>query len=159
VERKRCLVLLPIGVTRRQAGPAFLAIYEHVLYPALLATDFPLAILRGDEVLRSGMTLHEGRLWLQEPHLVIADVTTRHSGVIHDLSLRRTLADRTVLLSQHTEDILPRFTTYRQILYTLSEAGIARLQHELQHHLRQILAPAFPPHTVSALPCRGRTSA
>jgi hypothetical protein len=158
VERKRCLVLLPVGVTRRQEGPAFLAIYEHVLHPALLATGFPLAILRGDEVLRSGMTLHEGRLWLQEPHLVIADVTTQHSGVIHDLSLRYALADRTVLLSQRAEDILPRFTTYRQILYTLSEAGIAVLQRELQHHLRQILDPVSPAHTASRLPCRGRTS-
>jgi hypothetical protein len=149
---------LPIGVSRRQAGLAFLAIYEHVLRPALLTTGLPLAILRGDEVLRSGMSLHEGRLWLQEPHLVIADVTTRHSGVLHDLTLRNALADRTVLLSQCAEDFLPCFTTYRQILYTLSEAGVARLQRELQYHLGQILSPVLPARPESTLPGTGRAN-
>src|SRR5262245_12068291 len=97
VEPKRCLVLLPIGVTLRTEGPAFLSLYEHVLRPALLATGFPLAIWRGDEVLRSGLSLHQGRLWLQDPHLVVADLTTRHSGVLHDLRLRTFLAERTIL--------------------------------------------------------------
>jgi hypothetical protein len=141
VETKRCLVLLPIGVTRRQEGPAFRALYQHILLPALRATGFPLHILRGDEVLQAGMTLHDGQLWLQEPHLVVADLTTRHSGVLHDLRLRHDLADRTILLSQYTEDILPCFVTYRQIIYTLSEAGIARLHQELRHHMGEILHP------------------
>ena len=152
MENKRCLVLLPVGVTLRTEGPTFLAIYEHVLLPALCATGFPLEVLRGDEVLRAGMTLHEGRRWLQEPHLVVADLTTRHSGVVHDLSLRDFLADRTILLSQRAEDMLPRFTTYRQIVYTLSEAGITRLHRELQHHVGEILGATSPR---SALPAHG----
>jgi hypothetical protein len=152
VETKRCLVLLPVGVTRRTEGPTFLAIYEHVLLPALRATGFPLEVLRGDEVLRAGMTLHAGRLWLQEPHLVVADLTTRHSGVIHDLSLRDFLADRTILLSQRAEDMLPRFAAYRQIVYTLAEAGIARLHQGLRHHVGEILGATFPR---TALPVPG----
>lgn len=152
MENKRCLVLLPVGVTRRTEGPTFLAIYEHVLLPALRATAFPLEVLRGDEVLRAGMTLHEGRRWLQEPHLVVADLTTRHSGVVHDLLLRDFLADRTILLSQRAEDMLPRFATYRQIVYALSEAGIARLYRELQHHVGEILGPTSPR---TALPAHG----
>jgi hypothetical protein len=144
VENKRCLVLLPIGVTRRQAGATFWALYQHILLPALRASGLPLDILRGDEVLRAGMTLHEGQLWLQEPHLVVADLTTRHSGVLHDLRLRSALADRTILLSQYAEDILPCFVTYRQIIYTLSEAGVARLHQELQHHVSEILNPLCP---------------
>ena len=144
MEDKRCLVLLPIGVTRRQEGPTFLALYQHILLPALRATGFPLHILRGDQVLQAGMTLHDGQLWLQEPHLVVADLTTRHSGVLHDLSLRSFLANRTILLSQYAEDILPRFVTYRQIIYTLSEGGIARLHQELRHHVSEILNPLCP---------------
>jgi hypothetical protein len=144
VENKRCLVLLPIGVTRRQEGPTFRALYQHILLPALRATGFSLDILRSDEVLRAGMTLHDGQLWLQEPHLVVADLTTRHSGVLHDLRLRHVLADRTILLSQSAEDIVPCFVTYRQIIYTLSEGGIARLHQGLQHHVSAILTPLGP---------------
>jgi hypothetical protein len=144
MEPKRCLVLLPIGVTRRKEGPAFLALYEHVLRPALLATGFPLVILRGDEVLRSGLTLPDGRLWLQAPHVVVADLTTRHSGVLHDLHLRNALADRTVILSQQAAAIPACFTTYRQILYTLSETGIAQLYQDLRQHVTAILCPAVP---------------
>lgn len=139
MERKRCLVLLPIGVTLRKEGPTFLAIYEHVLLPALRTTSVDLDILRGDEVTRSGLSVSEGQRWLQEPHLVVADLTTGHSGVIHDLALRERLADRTILSSQRAEDIPQQFAGFRQILYTLTENGIARLQHELQHHVRQIL--------------------
>jgi hypothetical protein len=144
MEPKRCLVLLPVGVTLRKEGPTFLAIYEHVLRPALLATRFPLVILRGDEVLRSGLTLPNGRLWLQEPHLVVADLTTRHSGVLHDLRLRDALADRTILLSQQAADIPPCFAAYRQILYTLSETGMAQLYQALRLHVSAILCPAAP---------------
>jgi hypothetical protein len=150
VKNKRCLVLLPIGVTRRQEGPTFLALYQHILLPALRATGFPLHIMRGDEVLRAGLTLHDGQLWLQEPHLVVADLTTRHSGVLHDLSLRHVLANRTILLSQHAENIVPCFVTYRQIIYTLSEEGIARLHQELRHYVSEILN--------SLCPCTATTS-
>jgi hypothetical protein len=64
--------------------------------------------------------------------------------VLHDLRLRHVLADRTILLSQSAEDILPCFVTYRQIIYTLSEGGIARLHQELQHHVSEILTPLCP---------------
>lgn len=145
MEPKRCLVLLPIGVTLRKEGPTFLAIYTHILLPALRATGVPMDIFRGDEVLRAGLTLHQGRLWLQEPHLVLADVTTAHSGVLHDLMLRDFLADRTIILSQQAADIPPQCATYRRIIYTLSEAGIARLSDALQEHVRAILCPTVPP--------------
>lgn len=141
VDKKRCLILLPIGVTRRQEGPTFLAIYQHVLLPALQATNIPLAILRGDDVMRSGMTLYEGEQWLQNPHLVIADLTTTHSGVVHDLDLRLSLANRTILLCQQTMDIPPRFAHYRQILYTLSEDGLYQFQQELTTHVHDIIQP------------------
>ena len=59
VAPKRCLVLLPIGVTLRKDGPTFLAIYTHILLPALRATGVPMDIFRGDEVLRAGLTLHD----------------------------------------------------------------------------------------------------
>ena len=144
MERKRCLVLMPIGVTRRQEGPTFTAIYQHVLLPALQATGFPLAIFRGDEVMRSGMSLDEGRRWLQEPHVVIADLTTQHSGVLHAISFRDFLADRTLLLSQDAEDIPPLFHTYRRLIYTLSEAGIAQFRQELARHVGAILAFSCP---------------
>jgi hypothetical protein len=139
MEPKRCLVLLPIGVTLRQEGPTFLAIYKHILLPALQATGIPLDILRGDEVLRAGLTLHEGRRWLQEPHLVLAEVTTAHSGVLHDLRLRDFLADRTILLSQQAEAIPPQLAAYRRIIYTLSAAGIATLYGALSDQVRAIL--------------------
>jgi hypothetical protein len=138
---QRCLVLLPIGVTLRKEGPTFLAIYAHVLRPALLATGFPLVIFRADEVLRSGLTVPDGRLWLQEPHVIVAELTTRHSGVLHDLRLRNSLATRTILLSQQATDIPPDFATYRQILYTLSEAGMAQLYQDLKQHVAAILCP------------------
>ena len=144
MERKRCLVLMPIGVTRRKEGPTFTAIYQHILLPALQATGLPLAIFRGDEVMRSGMSLDEGRRWLQEPHAVIADLTTQHSGVMHDIALRDFLADRTLLLSQDAEDIPPRFHSYRRLIYTLSEAGIAQFRQELARHVDAILASSCP---------------
>ncbi len=143
MEKKRCLVLMPIGVTQRQEGPAFAALYQHMLLPALRATGFPLHIFRGDEVMRAGISLYEGRLWLHEPHVVIADLTTQHSGVVHDLVLRDFLAARTVLLSQQAADIPPQFSSYRQILYDLSEAGMVQLSRELTHHLSAILAVAW----------------
>ena len=139
VAPKRCLVLLPIGVTLRKDGPTFLAIYTHILLPALRATGVPMDIFRGDEVLRAGLTLHQGRRWLQDPHLVLAEITTAHSGVLHDLRLRNFLADRTILLSQQAEDIPPQFVTYRRIIYTLSEASIARLYRALHDHVHAIL--------------------
>ncbi len=138
METKRCLVLMPIGVTRRKEGPTFEAIYQHLLVPALRATGWPLEIFRGDDVMRSGMSLDEGRLWLQSPHLVVADVTTQHSGVIHDLALRDFLADRTLLLSQDTADIPARFRDYRSVLYDVTEAGIARLYQALDQHLQDL---------------------
>lgn len=144
VECKRCLVLMPIGVTRQKEGPTFAAIYQHVLLPALQATDLPLAIFRGDEVTRSGMSLDEGRRWLQEPHVVIADLTTQHSGVLHDIALRDFLADRTLLLGQAAEDIPPLFHTYRRLIYTLSETGIAQFRQELARHVGAILASSYP---------------
>jgi hypothetical protein len=144
VQPKRCLVLLPIGVTLRTEGPTFLAIYKHVLLPALRATGIPLDIFRGDEVLRAGLTLHEGALWLHNPHLVLADVTTAHSGVLHDLRLRSFLADRTVLLSQQPQDIPSQFVTYRQIIYTLSDVGMVQLSRALHAHVHAILGPAAP---------------
>jgi hypothetical protein len=144
MEKKRCLVLMPIGVTRRQEGPTFAAIYQHVLVPALQATGFPLDIFRGDEVMRSGLNLSQGRLWLQEPHLVLADLTTCHSGVVHDLVLRDFLARRTILLSQQAADIPSRFTAYRRILYRLSEIGITQLRQELARHVGEILATTTP---------------
>jgi hypothetical protein len=126
----------------RQEGPTFLAIYQHILLPALHATGIPLAIFRGDEVLRAGLTLHDGRLWLHNPHLVLADLTTAHSGVLHDLRLRHGQADRTILLSQRAEDVPLQFAAYRQILYTLSEAGIARLYQAIYAHVHAILGAA-----------------
>ncbi len=150
METKRCLVLMPIGVTRRKEGPTFEAIYHHLLVPALQATGWPLDIFRGDEVMRSGMSLDEGRQWLQTPHLVLADVITRHSGVIHDLALRDFLADQTILLSQDERDIPARFCSYRAIVYNFTEAGIAHLYQALDQHLRDILAPL--PSTPST-PC------
>jgi hypothetical protein len=144
MEKKRCLVLMPIGATRRQEGPTFAAIYQHVLVPALQATGCPLDIFRGDEVRRSGLNLHQGRLWLQEPHLVLADLTTCHSGVIHDLVLRDFLAHRTLLLSQRAADIPSRFAAYRRIIYHLSETGIAQLRWEIAHHVGEILATPRP---------------
>lgn len=142
MDTKRCLVLLPIGVTRRRQGPTFLAIYQHILLPALQAIDIPLAIRRGDDVMRSGMTLPEGGQWLQNPHLVLADLTTTHSGVVHDLDLRQSLADRTVLLSQQAADIPQRFDHYRRILYTLDEDRLRQFRQELTYHVRDILQPA-----------------
>jgi hypothetical protein len=139
METKRCLVLLPIGVTRRKEGPTFEAIYQHLLLPALQATGWPLEIFRGDEVMRSGMSLDEGRRWLQTPHLVLADVTTQHSGVIHDLARRDSLAAQTILLTQDAADIPARFRSYRSILYDITEAGIAHLYQALDQHLRDIL--------------------
>ncbi len=150
MEKKRCLVLMPIGVTRRKEGPTFEAIYQHLLIPALQATGWPLEIFRGDDVMRSGMSLDEGRLWLQTPHLVLADVTTQHSGVIHDLALRDFLADRTILLSQDAADIPTRFRDYRSILYDVSESGIAHLYQALDQHLREMLEPA---PLASSTPC------
>ncbi|MCZ6874605.1 MAG: hypothetical protein O7G88_13930 [bacterium] len=144
MDKKRCLILLPIGVTRRQEGPTFLAIYKHVLIPALQAIDIPLSIFRGDEVMRSGMTLYEGGQWLQNPHLVIADLTTTHSGVVHDLDLRKSLADRTILLCQQMADIPPRFAHYRQILYTFSEHSLDPFHQELAAHVHDILRPTPP---------------
>jgi hypothetical protein len=148
VKPKRCLVLLPIGVTLRTEGPTFLAIYKHVLLPALRATGIPLDIFRGDEVLRAGLTLPEGALWLHNPHLILADVTTAHSGVLHDLRLRHCLADRTILLSQQPQDIPPQFATYRQIIYTLSDVGMAQLWRALHAHVHAIFGPASP-HTAT----------
>ena len=145
MEKKRCLVLMPIGVTRRHDGPTFAAIYQHVLVPALQATGLPLDIFRGDDVMRPGLNLWEGRLWLQEPHVVLADLTTHHSGVVHDLVLRDFLADRTILLSQQAGDIPPRFTTYRCIIYCLSTAGIAQLRQELMHQISAILTASLRP--------------
>jgi hypothetical protein len=139
METKRCLVLLPIGVTRRKEGPTFEAIYQHLLVPALQATGWPLEIFRGDEVMRSGMSLDEGRRWLQTPHVVLADVTTQHSGVIHDLTLRRALADRTILLSQDAADIPARFCSYRSILYDFTQAGMAHLYQAIEQHVQDIL--------------------
>lgn len=159
METKRCLVLLPIGVSLRKDTPIFLAIYQHILRPALLATGWPLDIRRGDEVLCSGLTLPEGRRWLQEPHLVVADVTTRHSGVLHDLRLRAFLAERTILVSQQATDFPAHLATYRQILYTFSEAGMAQLYRELQQHVDAILgAPIWPATTALQTPrlTRGR---
>jgi hypothetical protein len=144
METKRCLVLMPIGVTRRKESPTFAAIYQHILVPALRDTGYPLDIFRGDEVLRSGMSLDEGRRWLQDPHLVLADLTTHHSGVLHDLTLRNFLAHRTILLSQHTEDIPVRFRTYRHILYGFSEAARTRLHQEIQQHVREIFSMEKP---------------
>ena len=123
VEKKRCLVLLPIGVTLRPESPAFLALYTHILLPALQVIDVPLDILRGDDLMRSGMSLAAGRLWLQEPHLVVADLTTGHSGVIHDLTLRDFLADRTVLLSQQAEDIPPCFAAIVRLSTAFPKPG------------------------------------
>lgn len=143
MERKRCLVLLPVEVTLRKESPTFLALYEHILLPALHALNLPLDILRGDEVMRSGLTLSEGQRWLQEPHLVLADLTTGHSGVIHDLALRTFLADCTILLSQRAEDIPRQFVAYRQILYDLTAQGMDRLQHALRYHVHAILQPAL----------------
>ena len=158
MEAKRCLVLLPIGVTLRKDSPAFLAVYQHVLRPALLATGFPLHILRGDEVLRAGLTLHDGRMWLQEPHVVVADLTTQHSGVLHDLHLRNFLADRTILLSQQAADIPPYFAAYRHILYTLSAADMAQLSQQLRHHIGAILARlAACPHSACHAPPPSRS--
>jgi hypothetical protein len=99
-------------------------------------------ILRGDEVLRAGLTLPDGRRWLQDPHLVLAEMTTAHSGVLHDLRLRHHLADRTILLSQQAADIPPQFATYRRILYTLSETSMARLYSALHDHIHAILHAA-----------------
>lgn len=144
METKRCLVLMPIGVTRRKESPTFAAIYQHILVPALRDTGYPLDIFRGDEVLRSGMSLDDGRRWLHDPHLVLADLTTHHSGVLHDLTLRAFLAHRTILLSQHAEDIPARFRTYRHILYGFSEAAITRLHQEIQQHVREILSMEKP---------------
>jgi hypothetical protein len=156
METKRCLVLLPIGATRRKEGPTFEAIYHHLLVPALQATGWPLAIFRGDEVMRSGMSLDEGRRWLQTPHLVLADVTTQHSGVIHDLARRDFLAAQTILLSQDAVDIPARFRRYRSILYDFTEAGIAHLYQALDRHLRDILEPGPP--TASTSPSTSSTS-
>lgn len=142
MEKKRCLVLMPIGVTRRKEGPTFEAIYQHLLVPALQATGWPMEIFRGDDVMRSGMSLDEGRQWLQSPHLVLADVTTQHSGVIHDLALRDFLADRTLLLSQDEADVPARFHHYRTVLYDVTEAGIARLYRDLDQHLRELFEAA-----------------
>jgi hypothetical protein len=144
MEKKRCLVLMPIGVTRRQEGPTFAAIYQHVLVPALRATGFGLDVFRGDDVMRPGISLYQGRLWLQEPHLVLADLTTCHSGVVHDLVLRRSLASRTILLSQREADIPARFATYRRIIYDLSEAGMVQLRQALAYHVGEILAASLP---------------
>jgi hypothetical protein len=144
METKRCLVLMPIGVTRRKESPTFAAIYQHILVPALRDTGYPLEIFRGDEVLRSGMSLDDGRRWLQEPHLVLADLTTHHSGVLHDLTLRDFLAHRTILLSQHAEDIPARFRAYRHILYGFSAAAMTRLHQEIQQHVREILSMEKP---------------
>jgi hypothetical protein len=141
VDKKRCLVLLPIGVTRRRQGPTFLGIYQHILLPALQAIDIPLAVQRGDDMMRSGMTLHEGEQWLQNPHLVLADLTTTHSGVVHDLDLRQSLADRTILLSQQAADIPQRFDHYRRILYTLDEYHLRQFHQELTYHVHDILQP------------------
>ena len=136
---KRCLVLLPVGVTLRKDGPTFLAIYTHILLPALRATGVPMDIFRGDEVLRAGLTLHAGRRWLQDPHLVLAEITTAHSGVLHDLRLRNFLADRTILLSQQAEGIPRQFATYRRIIYTFSEASIIQFYSALHDHVHAIL--------------------
>ena len=144
MEAKRCLVLMPIGVTRRKESPTFAAIYQHILVPALRATGYPLDIFRGDEVMRSGMSLDDGRRWLQDPDLVLADLTTHHSGVVHDLTLRDFLAHRTILLSQHADDIPAHFRTYRHILYGFSEAALTRLYQEIQHHVREILSMEKP---------------
>jgi hypothetical protein len=144
METKRCLVLMPIGVTRQKDSPTFAAIYQHILVPALRDTGYPLDIFRGDEVLRSGMSLDDGRRWLQEPHLVLADLSTPHSGVLHDLTLRDFLAHRTILLSQHAEDIPARFHAYRHVLYGFSEAAITRLHQEVQHHVKEILSMEKP---------------
>lgn len=142
MKKKRCLVLMPIGVTLRQESPTFVAIYQQLLVPALQTTGFPLDIWRGDDVMRSGMSLHEGRLWLQEPHVVLADLTTRHSGVLHDLAIRDCLAARTILLSQRAADIPPRFAAYRRIIYGFSAAGVAQLHQQLRHHIGEILSAA-----------------
>jgi hypothetical protein len=144
METKRCLVLMPIGVTRRKESPTFAAIYQHILVPALHDTGYPLDIFRGDEVLRSGMSLDDGRRWLQEPHLVLADLTTHHSGVLHDLTLRDFLAHRTILLSQHAEDIPARFRAYSLILFGFSAASMTLLHQEIQNHVREILSMEKP---------------
>ncbi len=157
MEKKRCLVLMPIGVTRRKEGPTFEAIYQHLFVPALQATGWPLEIFRGDDVMRSGMSLDEGRRWLQTPHLVVADVTTQHSGVIHDLALRDFLAAQTILLSQDAADILSRFRSYRTVLYDVTEAGITHLYQALDQHLRDLLAPApLVPETSPSTPSTSR---
>lgn len=150
----RCLVLLPLGVTRRQDGATFLALYEHLLLPALHATGVPLRIFRSDEVMRSGLSLHDGQQWLQNPHLVVADLTTRHSGVVHDLTLRTALAPRTILISQQGEHIPSCFASYRRIIYTVSEAGIAGFRRQLGAHVRAICVPsaAEAPHAGDVSP-------
>lgn len=76
-------------------------------------------------------------LW--EAEIVIADLTGRNPNVFHEVGLAHALPRKTVLLTQHADDVPFDLQPIRYLMYGVGSSEHQKLRDDLSKRLRTLI--------------------
>lgn len=102
---KVCFVIMPIGDPKDGTYQRWLNVYENIIKPAVKKYDPSIECFRADEEYRSGEIDPDIIEHVHSDFFCITDVTGRNANVYYELGLRDSWHNRTIMISQDTNDI------------------------------------------------------
>lgn len=96
---------------------------------------------RADEIAGPGNITHDIVKYLKESYVVVADLTGHNPNVYYELGIRHSFSNRTILLSQSSEDISFDVGVQRTIIYDFdTDSGKENLACKLDEYLKALIA-------------------
>lgn len=96
---------------------------------------------RADSVFEPKAILQKILSGIEESELVVADLTGRNANVFYELGIAQVRKDRTVLLTQDTEDVPFDLRHIEFLKYEQTTPGLRALQLRLTDVLKELAAP------------------
>ena len=145
----RAFIIGPIGdkddeinSPRRLVYEEGVQVLEEIIQPACVAVG--LAVLRSDQVSRTGEIPEQVFRQVRDAHVVIADLTGANPNVMYELGLRHTTGKLTVQIGER--DRLPfDVSAIRTIMFKRTEGGLISARRELVRALAEGLATGGDP--------------
>lgn len=133
-----CFVISPIGKEGTKQHAQFKEVLDYVIKPAFEESDYKYAVVRADDINRTGSFIKDILENIYSSHIVVADLTNQNPNVFYELGVRHSLRPRTILISQNLDDIPSDLREYRTIIYDTSAKGAITFKKKIKEFIKEI---------------------
>lgn len=120
-----------------QFSDEFNALYNDVIRPTL--KNFGFAVMRADDIYKSGLIIEDITRSIEEASLVIADITLDNPNVFYEVGYAHGIKKPTILLSERQRQALPfDVSGFRTLFYDNTIGGKREVETRLTRHLQNM---------------------